>query len=96
MNPEINPGVAVVGPGAIGTTIAAALHEVGRTPLLCGRSPRDHLTLQNDGRFVTVPGPVRTNPTQIAHTADLVFWQPRRHKSRRQQNGSRCWSGRKQ
>ena len=45
MNPEINPGVAVVGPGAIGTTIAAALHEVGRTPLLCGRSPRDHLTL---------------------------------------------------
>ncbi|PIF07592.1 oxidoreductase [Candidatus Pantoea floridensis] len=73
MNPEINPGVAVVGPGAIGTTIAAALHEVGRTPLLCGRSPRDHLTLQNDGRFVTVPGPVRTNPTQIAHTADLVF-----------------------
>ncbi|UCM30259.1 hypothetical protein LE197_10315 [Pseudomonas sp. PS1(2021)] len=73
MNPEINPGVAVVGPGAIGTTIAAALHEVGRTPLLCGRSPRDHLTLQDGDRFITVPGPVRTNPTQIARTADLVF-----------------------
>ncbi len=73
MNPEINTGVAVIGPGAIGTTIAAALHEVGRTPLLCGRSPRDHLTLQDGDRFITVPGPIRTNPTQIARTADLVF-----------------------
>ncbi|HEP8358097.1 TPA: oxidoreductase [Pseudomonas aeruginosa] len=73
MNPEINTGVAVIGPGAIGTTIAAALHEVGRTPLLCGRSPRDHLTLQDGDRFITVPGPVRTNPAQIARTADLVF-----------------------
>ena len=91
MNPEINPGVAVVGPGAIGTTIAAALHEVGRTPLLCGRSPRDHLTLQDGDRFITVPGPVRTHPAQIARTVDLVFWQSRQHKSRRQQNGSRCW-----
>ena len=73
MNPEINPGVAVVGPGAIGTTIAAALHEVGRTPLLCGRSPRDHLTLQDGDRFITVPGPVRTHPAQIARMVDLVF-----------------------
>jgi ketopantoate reductase len=31
------PTVALIGPGAIGTTIAAALHEVGRTPLVCGR-----------------------------------------------------------
>ncbi|WP_313619928.1 2-dehydropantoate 2-reductase N-terminal domain-containing protein, partial [Pantoea septica] len=28
---------ALLGPGAIGTTIAAALHEAGRTPRLCGR-----------------------------------------------------------
>ncbi|MHC1481288.1 oxidoreductase [Frateuria aurantia] len=73
MNPDINPGIAVVGPGAIGTTIAAALHEVGRTPLLCGRSPRDHLTLQEGDRFIRVPGPVRTSPTLITRTADLVF-----------------------
>ncbi|MCL7679566.1 oxidoreductase, partial [Klebsiella pneumoniae] len=31
MNTEINTVVAVLGPGAIGTTVAAALHEVGRT-----------------------------------------------------------------
>lgn len=73
MNPEINPVVAVVGPGAIGTTVAAALHEVGRTPLLCGRTSRDHLALRDGDRHVTVPGPVQTNPKQIARTADLVF-----------------------
>ncbi|WP_374625158.1 oxidoreductase [Pandoraea sp.] len=73
MNTEINTAVAVVGPGAIGTTVAAMLHEVGRTPLLCGRTARDHLTLQEDGRSVRVPGPVRTSPKQIARTAKLVF-----------------------
>ncbi|MEE3661626.1 oxidoreductase [Brenneria sp. g21c3] len=73
MNTKINTVVAVVGPGAIGTTVAAALHEVGRMPLLCGRTSRDHLTLQDGDRFITVPGPVQTNPKQIARTADLVF-----------------------
>src|SRR5690606_9272657 len=65
--------VAVVGPGAIGTTVAAMLHEVGRTPLLCGRSSRDCLTLQDGDRLVTVPGPVQTAPAQIAQPVDLVF-----------------------
>ena len=73
MDAEINTIVAVVGPGAIGTTVAAALHEVGRTPLLCGRTPRDHLTLQDGDHYVTGPGPVQTNPAQITRTADLVF-----------------------
>ncbi|CAM3958044.1 2-dehydropantoate 2-reductase [Bordetella tumbae] len=73
MATKIIPVVAVVGPGAIGTTVAAMLHEVGRTPLLCGRTPRDHLTLLEDGRPMTVPGPVRTSQKQITHAADLVF-----------------------
>lgn len=73
MNTEINTVVAVLGPGAIGTTVAAALHEVGRTPLLCGRTPRDSLTLQDGNRFITVPGPVQTNPAQITRTVDLIF-----------------------
>ncbi|MCS3505404.1 oxidoreductase [Achromobacter sp. JUb104] len=72
MNTETNP-IAVVGPGAIGTTVAAMLHKVGRTPLLCGRTPRDHLTLLEGGVSTTVPGPVKTIPTQITRTADLVF-----------------------
>ncbi len=73
MDIENLTSVAVVGPGAIGTTIAAVLHEVGRTPLLCGRTFRDHLTLQEGDRLISIPGPVQTDPGQIDHTVDLVF-----------------------
>lgn len=73
MNTEINTAVAIVGPGAIGTTVAAMLHEIDCTPLLCGRTPGDHLTLLEDGRTISVPGPVRTSPKQITRPADLVF-----------------------
>ena len=65
--------IAILGPGAIGTTIAAALHEAGHTPLLCGRTPRDALTLLDGERRITVPGPVLTDPARLAGTADLVF-----------------------
>ncbi|CAN5358801.1 oxidoreductase [soil metagenome] len=68
-----NPSVAVVGPGAIGTTVAAALHSVGRTPLLCGRSGRDHLELRGAGQPIVVPGPVLTDPSQLVETVDLVL-----------------------
>lgn len=68
-----NPTIALVGPGAIGTTIAAALHEAGRTPTICGRSTRNHLTLRSDGGDVVVPGPVRTDPAEIKSRFDLVF-----------------------
>lgn len=73
MDTKINTSVAVVGPGAIGTTIAAVLHEVGRTPLLYGRTPRDHLALHDGDRLITIPGPVQTDPRQIDQTVDLVF-----------------------
>ncbi|KAA9163614.1 oxidoreductase [Amycolatopsis acidicola] len=67
------PTIALIGPGAIGTTVAAALHEAGRTPVVCGRSPRAQLELRDDAGSVIVPGPVRTDPAGIARTADLVF-----------------------
>jgi len=73
MNPESSPSVAVVGPGAIGTTIAAVLHELGRTPLLCGRTSRDQLALHDSDRLITIPGPVWTDPSQVDHPADVVF-----------------------
>ena len=65
--------VAIVGPGAIGTTIAAALHEIGRTPLLCGRTARDYLELHDTEGSVRVPGPVVTDPTLIKRPFDIVF-----------------------
>jgi 2-dehydropantoate 2-reductase len=68
-----NPTVALVGPGAIGTTMAAALHEVGRSPTICGRSAHARLELRFDGGRVFVPGPVRTDPAEIENTFDLVF-----------------------
>lgn len=68
----MTPTIAVVGPGAIGTTVAAALHETGRTPLLAGRTPRDSLELRDAGRSVVIPGPVRLDPDLVA-PVDLVF-----------------------
>uniref|UniRef100_E1T7W9 2-dehydropantoate 2-reductase n=1 Tax=Burkholderia sp. (strain CCGE1003) TaxID=640512 RepID=E1T7W9_BURSG len=71
-NPE-NPTVALIGPGAIGTTVAAALHEVGRTPIICGRSAHAGLELRFDGGQIAVPGPVLTDPAAIKGAVDLVF-----------------------
>ena len=65
--------VALIGPGAIGTTIAAALHEVGRTPLLCGRTAHSQLILRHDEGEVVVPGPVLTDPSTVTGPVDLVF-----------------------
>ncbi|WP_175926351.1 oxidoreductase [Burkholderia cepacia] len=68
-----NPTIALIGPGAIGTTVAAALHEAGRRPMLCGRSAQERLTLRFDGGHIIVPGPVHTVSTHIQSTFDLVF-----------------------
>ena len=65
--------IAVVGPGAIGTTVAAALYEAGHTPMLCGRTPREHLALRRDEGTVLVPGPVRIDPAKFDEKVDLVF-----------------------
>lgn len=67
------PSVAVVGPGAIGTTVAAALHQRGVTPLLVGRTPRPGLQLDTDDRTVVVPGPVQTDPATVGSPVDVVF-----------------------
>lgn len=64
--------IAVVGPGAIGTTVAAALHEAGRTPILCGRTPRERLELGVPDGLLVVPGPVLTDPAEVV-PVDLVF-----------------------
>ncbi len=67
------PAIALLGPGAIGTTIAAALHEAGRTPLLCGRTAHPQLTLRDDDGEVVVPGPVLNDPAAVSQPVDLLF-----------------------
>ncbi|MBL7492733.1 oxidoreductase [Frankia sp. AgB1.9] len=69
----MNPTVAVVGPGAIGTTVAAALHEAGRTPSLCGRTARERLELRDADGVLVVPGPVLIDPARTEKPVDLVF-----------------------
>ncbi|MBF4630965.1 oxidoreductase [Clavibacter michiganensis subsp. phaseoli] len=72
--PPARPSVAVVGPGAIGTSVAAALHEAGVPVLLCGRSARERLELRTGGRTtIVVPGPVRTDPAGVIAPVDLVL-----------------------
>ena len=50
--------MAVVGPGAVGTTVAAYLYAAGHQVLVCGRTPRSQIELRPDGADpITVPGP---------------------------------------
>lgn len=73
MTPTLHPRIAVVGPGAIGTTVAAALHEQGRTPFVAGRTARPELRLETGRGVVVVPGPVHTDPGGASEVADVVF-----------------------
>ena len=68
-----HPTVALIGPRAIGTTVAAALHEAGRTPVVCGRTARAQLELRCSDRNIVVPGPVYTDPADVGRAFDLVF-----------------------
>ncbi|ELY5848994.1 oxidoreductase [Cronobacter turicensis] len=67
------PAIALVGPGAIGATVAAALHETGRTPVLCGRTAHAQLIVRDDEGEIIVPGPVLNDPAAISAPCDLVF-----------------------
>lgn len=65
--------VAVVGPGAVGTTVAALLHAAGHAVLLCGRTPRQQIELRPQGGDpIVVPGPVCTDPAEIARPVEMV------------------------
>ncbi|HEX3545220.1 MAG TPA: oxidoreductase [Mycobacterium sp.] len=66
--------IAVVGPGAIGATVAAYLHAAGHRLLLCGHTPRDSIEVRPDGKEpIVVPGPVLTDPAAIADPVDVVL-----------------------
>jgi 2-dehydropantoate 2-reductase len=66
--------IAVVGPGAVGTTIAAYLSAAGHEVLVCGRTPRTLIELRPDGADpIVVPGPVCTDPAQITGPAGFVL-----------------------
>jgi 2-dehydropantoate 2-reductase len=66
--------VAVVGPGAIGGAIAACLYSAGHRVSLYGRSAqRDLQVVTERGETIVVPGPVHTDPADVAGPATFVF-----------------------
>jgi 2-dehydropantoate 2-reductase len=64
----------VVGPGAIGSTVAAFLHAAGHRVLLCGHTARDQIEVRpDDGTPIVVPGPVHTDPGDVTEPAEVVL-----------------------
>ena len=62
-----------MGPGAVGTTVAALLYKAGHSVLICGRTPREVIELRPDGQEpIVVPGPVLTDPGQVSGPFDVV------------------------
>ncbi|WP_231395687.1 MULTISPECIES: oxidoreductase [Mycobacterium] len=69
------PRIALVGPGAVGTTVAALLHAAGNPVLLCGHTARDSIELRPDGASpIVVPGPVHTDPQQLSGPVDVLIF----------------------
>ncbi|MGW0158556.1 oxidoreductase [Mycobacterium sp. NPDC003323] len=70
----MNVPTAVIGPGAIGSTIAAYLHAADRPVAVYGRTPRDTIEVHPaDGPAIVVPGPVHTDPEQVRGPVPVVF-----------------------
>jgi 2-dehydropantoate 2-reductase len=66
--------IALVGPGAIGSTVAALLYAAGHQVTLCGRTPRESVEVRPDGKEpIVVPGPVLTDPAAIDSPVDVVL-----------------------
>jgi 2-dehydropantoate 2-reductase len=73
--------VAVVGPGAIGSTFAAAARRAGVSDLvLCGRTPLDRIAVEQEDA-VTLVGPVVTEPAAVAGPVDWVLLAVKAHQT---------------
>ncbi|MBE1546360.1 2-dehydropantoate 2-reductase [Mycobacterium sp. OAS707] len=66
--------IALIGPGAIGATVAAYLHTAGRPVLLCGHRPRSSIEVRPDDQApILLPGPVHADPAEVGGPVDVVF-----------------------
>jgi 2-dehydropantoate 2-reductase len=74
----VGTSIALVGPGAIGSTVAALVHGAGHQVVVCGHTPRDCIEVRPDpfvldGEPIVVPGPVRTDPETVDGPVDVVL-----------------------
>jgi 2-dehydropantoate 2-reductase len=66
--------IALVGPGAIGTTVAALVYAAGHEVAAYGRTTRPSLELRpDDGDPIIVPHPVRSEPAEADGPVDVVL-----------------------
>jgi 2-dehydropantoate 2-reductase len=73
--------VAVVGPGAIGSSVAAAVQRAGAELVLCGRTAHERLVVERGGAVEVVPGPVLTDPAAVPWRADVVLLAVKAHQT---------------
>lgn len=75
--------VAVVGVGAIGAAVAAALQSAGGHELvLCARRPLDEVVVElPDGSAVALAGPLLTDPAALDGPADWVLLAVKAHQT---------------
>lgn len=70
----VGTSIALIGPGAIGATVAAYLHAAGHSVRLCGHTARESIDVHPDGRDpIALPGPVHTDPAEVDGPMDVVF-----------------------
>ena len=70
----VGTSIALIGPGAIGATVAAYLHAGGHPVLLCGHTARESIEVRPDDQDpILLPGPVYTDPGEVDDPIDVVF-----------------------
>jgi 2-dehydropantoate 2-reductase len=70
----VGTSIALIGPGAIGATVAAYLHKSGNAVLLCGHTPRESIEVRPDDHdAITLPGPVHTDPAEVDGPVGVVL-----------------------
>jgi 2-dehydropantoate 2-reductase len=67
--------VAVIGPGAIGAVVTAALERAGHAVVLCGRRPLDRIVVEqpDGGEHVIAATPVLADPAQAPGRLDWIL-----------------------
>ncbi len=73
--------IAMVGVGAIGGAVAAALGDTGQSITLCVRTPFDKLQRELDGKITRYDHPVLTDPAR-ANTVDWLLVCTKAHQTK--------------
>jgi 2-dehydropantoate 2-reductase len=73
--------VGVVGPGAVGSAVAALVQRAGVELVLCGRTRHERLVVERDGDVTIVAGPVITDPAAVGGHADVVLVAVKAHQT---------------